>query len=79
MRFVRVPAGRFWMGGGGGKPGDKQVTIEQEFWLGQYPVTQGQWQAVMGKNPSWFSRGGGGAAEVKEIPDQYCPANVSGS
>ncbi len=26
----------------------------QGFWLGKYPVTQAQWKAVMGKNPSQF-------------------------
>ena len=29
-----------------------QVTISEGFWLGQYPVTQRQWQEVMGNNPS---------------------------
>lgn len=32
-----------------------QVTITQPFYLGKYPVTQAQWQAVMGSNPSYFS------------------------
>jgi uncharacterized protein (TIGR02996 family) len=46
MEFVLVPRGTFWMGGGG-KPGDRQVEIAHEFYLGVHPVTQGQWQAVM--------------------------------
>jgi formylglycine-generating enzyme required for sulfatase activity len=31
-----------------------RVTISQPFYLGKYPVTQAQWEAVMGNNPSWF-------------------------
>jgi formylglycine-generating enzyme required for sulfatase activity len=77
MKFVLVPKGTFWMGGGGGKPGDFQVQIPQDFYLGVYPVTQGQWEAVMGSNPSWFSRSGGGwfsrsgggKDKVKDISD----------
>jgi formylglycine-generating enzyme required for sulfatase activity len=69
MRFVLVPAGRFWMGGGGGQAGDQQVAIPQDFYLGVFPVTQGQWQAVMGNNPSHFSRNGDGKNRVTCIAD----------
>ncbi|MBR5978451.1 MAG: SUMF1/EgtB/PvdO family nonheme iron enzyme, partial [Verrucomicrobia bacterium] len=31
-----------------------QVTLTQEYWLGKYEVTQAQYEAVMGTNPSWF-------------------------
>jgi formylglycine-generating enzyme required for sulfatase activity len=31
-----------------------QVSVK-EFYLGKYSVTQEQWQAVMGNNPSYFS------------------------
>jgi formylglycine-generating enzyme required for sulfatase activity/tRNA A-37 threonylcarbamoyl transferase component Bud32 len=69
IAFVLVPDGTFWMGGGGGKPGDRQVTIEQPFYLGIYPVTQAQWQAVMGNNPSHFDRtkSGGPDHPVEEV------------
>jgi formylglycine-generating enzyme required for sulfatase activity len=31
-----------------------QVTLTQPFYLGRFEVTQAQWQARMGSNPSWF-------------------------
>jgi formylglycine-generating enzyme required for sulfatase activity len=31
-----------------------EVTIGAPFYLGKYPVTQGEWTAVMGSNPSYF-------------------------
>jgi len=34
------------------------VTISREFWLGKTPVTQGQYRAVMGSNPSNFVEAG---------------------
>ncbi len=34
-----------------------RVEITQEFYIGKYQVTQGQWQAVMGNNPSHFKNG----------------------
>ena len=35
-----------------------QVTISRAFWMGRFPVTQRQWQAVMGSNPSRMKRAG---------------------
>src|SRR5262249_35232513 len=32
--------------------------------------TQGQWQELMGNNPSWFSRQGGGKNQVKDSKDE---------
>ena len=34
--------------------GDHEITFPNDFELGQYPVTQGLWEAVMGENPSRF-------------------------
>ena len=34
-----------------------RVVISRPFYLGKYPVTQGQWQAVMSENPSRFKAG----------------------
>ncbi|MBR4250056.1 MAG: formylglycine-generating enzyme family protein, partial [Verrucomicrobia bacterium] len=30
------------------------VTLTKEYWLGKYEVTQGQYETIMGKNPSHF-------------------------
>ena len=49
-----VPAGESWLGGGGGEEGTTAFTLEQGLWCGIYPVTQEQWQAMMGDNPSHF-------------------------
>ena len=59
--LVRIPAGTFTMGSPDSEQGrssregpQHSVTLTQDFWLGKYPVTQAQWQAVMGNNPSYF-------------------------
>jgi formylglycine-generating enzyme required for sulfatase activity len=70
MEFVLVPRGKFWMGGGGGQVGNREVEIPYDFYLGKYEVTQEQWQAVTGTNPSHFSRTGGGKDAVKDIADE---------
>jgi formylglycine-generating enzyme required for sulfatase activity len=55
IRLVRIPAGSFEMGSNIRKPEQPVhgVTVA-EFWLGVTEVTQAQWQAVMGNNPSHF-------------------------
>jgi len=60
MMFVRLPAGTFTMGTPPGEPHretqERQhaVTVPHPFYLGIHEVTQGEWQRVMGANPSHF-------------------------
>jgi len=62
MNMVFIPPGTFRMG----SPPDEvdrydcegpqtAVTISQGFWMGKYEVTQGEYEAVMGNNPSNFT------------------------
>jgi serine/threonine protein kinase len=51
MEFVLVPKGKAWLGGGGGKVGDKEVDIRYDFYLGKYEVTTEEWQKVTGSKP----------------------------
>jgi serine/threonine protein kinase/formylglycine-generating enzyme required for sulfatase activity len=70
MEFVLVPKGKSWLGGGGGKPGDKEVVMAHDFYLGKYEVTQDEWEKVTGLTPSAFSRTGAHKDLVKDIPDE---------
>ena len=57
MDFVLIPAGTFMMGAEDSKADEKpatKVTITRPFYFGKYEVTQEQWQAVMGSNPSYY-------------------------
>ncbi len=61
MEFMLIPSGNFKMGSPKSEQGrdndegpQHQVTFSREFYLGRYEVTQTQWQAVMGNNPSRF-------------------------
>jgi formylglycine-generating enzyme required for sulfatase activity len=70
MTFVRLPKGTFYMGWNGRKGSAKKMEIKEDFELAVHDVTQGQWQAVMGNNPSHYSRFGGGQNQVKDISDE---------
>jgi formylglycine-generating enzyme required for sulfatase activity len=43
------------------------------FWLGKYTVTQEQWKAVMGNNPSYFSKLGSGKDKVAGVDTSRFP------
>ena len=70
MEFVGIPPGEFLMGSTN-RPTFlfqelvTRVRISQGFYLGKTEVTQAEWQAVMGNNPSHFS--GCGRCPVEEV------------
>jgi formylglycine-generating enzyme required for sulfatase activity/predicted Ser/Thr protein kinase len=61
IEFILVEAGTFMMGANeddkeafdNEKPAHK-VTLTKDFYIGKYPVTQAQWQKLIGNNPSYF-------------------------
>jgi formylglycine-generating enzyme required for sulfatase activity len=69
MKFVKLPKATFYMGWDGRKKGVK-TEIKEDFEIATYTVTQGQWQSIMGNNPSWFSRNGGESGSVKNVSDE---------
>ena len=58
--MVVIPAGSFQMGSNDGVAAEKPVhsVSVNSLALGKYEVTQGQWKALMGNNPSHFSNCG---------------------
>jgi formylglycine-generating enzyme required for sulfatase activity len=69
MTFVRLPKGTFYMGWDGKTQG-KKTEIQEDFEIAVHTVMQGQWQAIMGNNPSAFSREGNGRYAVGSICDE---------
>jgi formylglycine-generating enzyme required for sulfatase activity len=80
MELVLIPAGSFLMGspdldtgaGSDEKP-QHEVRITRPFYLGKYEVTQEQWQAVVGTNPSRFQ---GPKNPVENVSWNDCQAFV---
>jgi formylglycine-generating enzyme required for sulfatase activity len=72
MTFNRIPAGTFMMGSSESEPErysdetQHQVTLTKSYYMQTTEVTQGQWKAVMGSNPSLFF-GCGDDCPVEEV------------
>ena len=90
MEFVLIPKGKFTMGAPAEEkernPAEKkfdaekqhEVEISKPFYLAKYSVTQEQYQAVTGKNPSHFCKGGFETDKVKDLDTKQFPVeNVS--
>lgn len=64
MQFVYIKPGTFMMGSPPSEKGrydnetQHKVTLTKGFYMQTTEVTQGQWQAVMGNNPSYFKNCG---------------------
>jgi len=77
LAMVLIPHGSFTMGSPEDEPGRRtdagyletqhSVTISGSFYMGKYPVTQEQYEAVMGANPSDFHGGEGREAHGTEV------------
>ncbi len=65
MELVMMPAGKFMMGSPKHEKGrschvegpEHEVKIAKPFYMGIYPVTQEQWEAIMGVNPYQSGKG----------------------
>ncbi len=63
LDLVWIPPGEFMMGSPeseeerfGDEGPQHRVELTRGFWMGKYPVTQAQWEAVLGSNPSHFQK-----------------------
>jgi formylglycine-generating enzyme required for sulfatase activity len=76
MEFVWVPPGTFVMGSPKNELGryfderQHKVTITKGFYMGKYTVTQAQWKAVFGDEPSAFK--GGKSLPVESVSWDGC-------
>src|SRR5262249_21393201 len=80
MEFVLIPAGTFRMGSPdeekyrGTDDGPKhEVEIQCPVDMGVYPVTQGEYQRLVGETPSFFAASGTGADRVKKLDTRRHP------
>ena len=71
MKLTLIPAGTFLMGSPASEAyrntdegPQHTVRITQPFYMGVYEVTQGEYESVMGTNPSWFSKTGTRSSKV---------------
>ncbi|WP_353929813.1 bifunctional serine/threonine-protein kinase/formylglycine-generating enzyme family protein [Okeanomitos corallinicola TIOX110] len=76
LEMVEIPAGTFMMGSPENEDGrwnpegpQHQVTLES-FFMGKYPLTQAQYQAILGNNPGSF-KGDGSTSLTNQRPVEY--------
>jgi eukaryotic-like serine/threonine-protein kinase len=73
LDMVLIPGGPFLMGspeieeGHLSSESPQHLVTVPPFFMGRYPVTQAQWQAVMGENPSQFKQKSGENLPVENV------------
>lgn len=74
--MVFIPPGVFRMGSPTNEAGrslkegpQTEVTISHGFWMGKYLVTQGEYQGLVGTNPSFFSAANGYSTDLSRPVD----------
>ena len=88
IEFVLIPPGSFQMGCSASQQNGcidespvHTVTLTNAFYMGRYEVTQAQWQARMGSNPSYFQSASAEvhAAQVPNRPvERVCWNTIQG-
>ncbi|MDD2388978.1 MAG: SUMF1/EgtB/PvdO family nonheme iron enzyme [Desulfobacterales bacterium] len=73
MEFIFVTGGSFMMGDAFEEGLADEIPLHHVqldgFYMGRYPVTQGQWKNVMKHNPSFFDRGDAYPVEQVSLPE----------
>jgi len=79
MKFRLIPPGEFVMGSPESEEEREdneqqhRVGITKPFWMGVYEVTQGEYERMMGSNPSYFQASGKGSDQVKGMETTRFP------
>lgn len=80
MKLVEIPPGEFMMGApeteGLSRDAERpihKVRITKPLLVGQFEVTQAEYERVTGTNPSWFQKGGGGDKKVAGLDTSRFP------
>jgi formylglycine-generating enzyme required for sulfatase activity len=83
MQFVLIPSGTFTMGSPKEESGREanegprhEVQITRSFYLAIFEVTQGEYEKIMGKNPSGFSPKGHGKDRIAGVDAKKLPVET---
>lgn len=80
MKLVSVKSGEFLMGsknefGRWAHEHQHKVRISKPYYIGAFEVTQGEYEKIMGNNPSYFAPSGGGKEKVKGLDTGRLPVD----